>query len=207
MKVLRSRTINAVRAPQIEGVITGVQSARSRYNSTCPFSGVLGLSNRVAFGRRAFRLPGRLRMKVCTACNVSQPLANFNKMKRRSDGLDPRCRTCEQERCRAWRGNHPGYDSARAKKRPSIMAASKAQRRAKAAGTGGSFTFRQWEALLAKFDYCCAACGERRKLQVDHIVPLCKGGTSYISNIQPLCGPCNRRKRHSIVDFRLAVRA
>ena len=33
-----------------------------------------------------------------------------------------------------------------------------------------------------------------RAFQVDHKVPLSKGGTSHIDNLQAVCGPCNRSK-------------
>jgi 5-methylcytosine-specific restriction protein A len=38
-------------------------------------------------------------------------------------------------------------------------------------------------------------------LEADHVVPLTKGGSNDISNIQPLCGTCNRRKFVNIVDY------
>ena len=42
----------------------------------------------------------------------------------------------------------------------------------------------------------CAACGCRDKpLDVDHILPVSKGGTDEISNLQALCFTCNRQKR------------
>lgn len=40
----------------------------------------------------------------------------------------------------------------------------------------------------------CAACGSAEDLVVDHIVPIVRGGSSDISNLQALCAPCNRSK-------------
>jgi hypothetical protein len=40
----------------------------------------------------------------------------------------------------------------------------------------------------------CAACGKTEDLVVDHIVPIVRGGSSDISNLQALCAPCNRSK-------------
>lgn len=46
--------------------------------------------------------------------------------------------------------------------------------------------------------YVCAGCGEvfptRLFLQVDHIVPMAKGGLSVPDNLQVLCKTCNQRK-------------
>ena len=46
--------------------------------------------------------------------------------------------------------------------------------------------------------YVCAGCGEvfptRLFLQVDHIVPIAKGGLSVPENLQVLCRTCNQRK-------------
>jgi 5-methylcytosine-specific restriction endonuclease McrA len=40
----------------------------------------------------------------------------------------------------------------------------------------------------------CACCRNRRKLTVDHIVPLVRGGSNWPSNLQMLCKPCNSSK-------------
>ena len=48
----------------------------------------------------------------------------------------------------------------------------------------------------------CLACGEVRKLSVDHVVPLTKGGSCWPDNLQPLCRPCNSSKRDQTIDYR-----
>lgn len=40
----------------------------------------------------------------------------------------------------------------------------------------------------------CGKTGKKAKLQVDHIVPLAKGGSNDLSNLQALCARCNQRK-------------
>ena len=58
----------------------------------------------------------------------------------------------------------------------------------------GSFTAAQWLRKCADYSNRCARCKKPRPLTADHIIPVSKGGTSYIENIQPLCGSCNSSK-------------
>lgn len=67
---------------------------------------------------------------------------------------------------------------------------------------GVPFTEAEWVILCARYDHCCLACGERKPLSVDHVVPISRGGSSDISNVQPLCLDCNRRKNARTIDYR-----
>ena len=44
----------------------------------------------------------------------------------------------------------------------------------------------------------CVKCGSRRNLEYDHIVPVSKGGSNTVRNIELLCEACNRSKSASI---------
>jgi 5-methylcytosine-specific restriction endonuclease McrA len=74
------------------------------------------------------------------------------------------------------------------------MAFLKARRYVRQRGAEGSHTLTDWNSLKAKFNNRCAKCGESKPLTKDHIIPLSKGGSDYIENIQPLCRNCNSRK-------------
>jgi 5-methylcytosine-specific restriction endonuclease McrA len=81
------------------------------------------------------------------------------------------------------------------------------KRRTAKTKAGGSFSATEWKALCKKYKYKCLCCGRKRKLTADHVIPVSKGGTSNISNIQPLCGPCNSRKRDKTIDYRKGTHA
>ena len=42
----------------------------------------------------------------------------------------------------------------------------------------------------------------KKKLTVDHIVPVSLGGKNTIDNLQPLCLTCNSKKHNKIIDYR-----
>jgi tetratricopeptide (TPR) repeat protein len=44
----------------------------------------------------------------------------------------------------------------------------------------------------------CVNCGSEEELEYDHTIPVAKGGSSTIQNIQILCKKCNRKKSASI---------
>ena len=48
--------------------------------------------------------------------------------------------------------------------------------------------------VLNRDKFQCCSCGSRENLEVDHIIPLAKGGANDLSNLQTLCSVCNRRK-------------
>jgi len=67
---------------------------------------------------------------------------------------------------------------------------------------GGEFTDYEWESLCEQYKYRCLSCGKKTKLTADHIIPVSKGGTSNIDNIQPLCKSCNSSKGTKSTDYR-----
>lgn len=67
---------------------------------------------------------------------------------------------------------------------------------------GGNFSAEEWFDLCDKYDNICLCCRQSKPLTVDHIIPLSKGGTNDISNIQPLCISCNSKKKTKTIDYR-----
>lgn len=68
---------------------------------------------------------------------------------------------------------------------------------------GGSYTPDEWLELLEFYKHRCLFPGcENTNLTPDHVVPLSKGGTNTIENIQPLCRHHNATKYIDIIDYR-----
>jgi hypothetical protein len=94
-----------------------------------------------------------------------------------------------------------------AKKNPEKVRIAKANNRrkrrvARYAGRG-NFTAQEFKELCERYGNRCLRCGDMEAVvEADHVVPLTRGGLDDISNIQPLCGYCNRRKFVEIVDYR-----
>ncbi len=88
------------------------------------------------------------------------------------------------------------------KNRPEQTNARKQRRRAKLLEVGGSYSAKEWNELKRKYGNLCLCCREEKPLTVDHVIPLSKGGTNDIDNIQPLCVSCNSRKGTKEIDYR-----
>lgn len=91
---------------------------------------------------------------------------------------------------RRHKKNNPNYELATRNKR--------------IASNGGFHSNGEWENVKAQYNWTCPGCKKKEpeiKLTKDHIIPLSKGGSDNIENIQPLCQPCNSRKNTQIVRY------
>lgn len=125
----------------------------------------------------------------------------------------PRCLSCEKtlgnryaKRCNACNGktrrgtNHPNWKGGVSKDRGFYGR----KRRARKASVGGKHTYKDWIELKLIYKNACANCKKKEPkvfLTVDHIIPLSKGGSNNIDNIQPLCGSCNSKKHDKTIRY------
>jgi 5-methylcytosine-specific restriction endonuclease McrA len=114
-------------------------------------------------------------------------------------------------RSKTWRGQNPerwsGYSAAWAKRNPRKAANNASSRRALLRGNGVSVvTHRDIDRLVNRFDGKCAYCQDRPFEQLDHIIPVSRGGRHSIGNLLPACQPCNISKFASLqVEWRHRV--
>lgn len=70
-------------------------------------------------------------------------------------------------------------------------------RRAVEYNSEGSLEFEDYFLIFEKHDYKCPYCNAdvQNNFHLDHIVPLTKGGSSWVDNFQALCPFCNLSKK------------
>lgn len=146
--------------------------------------------------------------------HTEQRKENSRKWREGNRKRDKRRNRLYQRRNKMWRrvyldANRPKTAEQQRRyheKKPSMRQAINQRRRARLMAVPGSYTPAEWDALCVFYDHTCLCCGRREpeiKLTADHVVPLSKGGSNGISNIQPLCQSCNSRKHTATIDFRI----
>jgi 5-methylcytosine-specific restriction endonuclease McrA len=138
--------------------------------------------------QKRWREKNRKKMNVAVAAWAKK---NKKRIKENNAARYKRDKARIAARNKKYRKDNPEAARARVHKRRSIKAQS-----------GGSYTVTEWKNLCKSYGNRCLCCRKKTKLTADHIIPIAKGGTSNISNIQPLCMPCNAKKHTSIQDFR-----
>jgi 5-methylcytosine-specific restriction endonuclease McrA len=117
-------------------------------------------------------------------------------VRRRREENPNEWRKTVRERTRRWRANNPDAERA-----------IKARRRAKELNAEGTFTAADVREIGKLQRNRCARCREAlkgKKVHLDHITPLARGGQNDRRNLQLLCAPCNLSKgdRDPIDDMR-----
>jgi 5-methylcytosine-specific restriction endonuclease McrA len=75
-------------------------------------------------------------------------------------------------------------------------------RRRVLARAAGSFTQAEWDTVIAHYGRRCLRCNATERITIDHIIPLSKGGSNTVDNLQPLCHSCNSSKGSKHIDYR-----
>lgn len=110
-------------------------------------------------------------------------------------------------RGRKWAAENPEKRAASSQKwkqsHPEVVNATSHRHRTRKTEADGSYTAAEWKALVEHYGGKCLCCGrDNIKLSADHVIPVAKGGSSNIDNIQPLCKSCNSRKGDKTINYR-----
>jgi hypothetical protein len=93
------------------------------------------------------------------------------------------------------------YNREYRKQHPEHSVVYKARRRGRLIGRG-EFSTKEWRELCAQYENRCLSCQKEARLTPDHVIPLARGGSNTIDNIQPLCLLCNKKKYLKTTDYR-----
>lgn len=119
------------------------------------------------------------RKKRCNSC--------YTKWKRASS---PAYVKKEKDRQNRYYSTEKGRESRRSTVR---------KRRAILANVEATLTKEEWQEILKHFDYKCAYCKSAKKIEMDHVFPISKGGTHTANNVVPACRKCNSSKGNKVL--------
>lgn len=102
---------------------------------------------------------------------------------------DPAYAKRERERLKKYADTDKGKETQRAIVR---------RRRAKQAQAEYPLTSKEWQIVLDKYGRKCVYCGSKKKIEMDHVVPLSKGGKHSMQNVLPACRSCNAEKNNKL---------
>lgn len=163
-------------------------------------------------------------LKRCKRCEELKPTTEYSVHATHWDRLSHVCKTCENDQSRQYYSATAEQHRERERKayqknRSTRLARGKAWRKnnptasraiwhrykSRKLNAPGSFTTAEWERLRDFYapDGRCLCCKQVRPLTMDHVVPLFRGGSNGIGNIQPLCQSCNSAKGDErFIDYR-----
>jgi 5-methylcytosine-specific restriction endonuclease McrA len=143
--------------------------------------------------------------KVCSdACRLDARKKSKNAYKKTDKGIASRKRWQSSDR---FKENEKMYRQKPRAKRKLLEAqgrylmlnseARERRRRASSLHQKKKHSLKEWWTKISS--YGCKNCGVSEDLTIDHIIPMSKGGSDNIANLQCLCRSCNSVKGDKIV--------
>ena len=149
--------------------------------------------------------------KPCSRCKQIKPFTEFNKKASTPTGYNTACRACAnemkrnltpQQRARKqlmkrnWDANNLDkvkmMNTSAYKNKPEMFINNASKRYAKIKNVDRRLIRAiELKSLKAK---PCIYCGSTKQIEIDHIIPIARGGRHSIGNLAPACRACNRSK-------------
>lgn len=139
--------------------------------------------------------------QTCRDKNTARINPERNRAKVRAWLAIPGNKESASQRINAWHRAHPESSTWR-KKHPDLHRQSRRNAKARRKNALGYSTAEQVAARVAMWGGKCWMCGESWE-QIDHVIPLSRGGTNWPANLRPACAECNNRKNGN--DHRMYI--
>lgn len=140
--------------------------------------------------------------KKCFTCGEVKPVSDFNKHPQGTGGVGSNCRLCLSVKSREWFAKNPEYRSEWNTNNAERKLADVHRRRAIKMDVDADLIDRR--AVFERDNNACQLCGDPMDMSkktphplaptIDHIVPISRGGTHTMDNIQSAHFHCNISK-------------
>jgi 5-methylcytosine-specific restriction endonuclease McrA len=155
--------------------------------------------------------PAKARAAASAAANPERVSANAKKRyAEKRDELASKARAAyaanpqaAKDRVVQWKTSHPerwreiqraaGAKYQRAN--PAVSREIVRRRQLRLSSIEKTLTANEWHSICSFYGWGCAYCGDtERKITIDHVVPISRGGNHAADNVVPCCKPCNCAK-------------
>ena len=134
-------------------------------------------------------------MKICKKCNQEKENNFYYKSNRNKDGLYSYCKTCSNNTTLQWKKNNIEKNKQIIKRyKKNNVEKDREYSRYRHYRKKRKIFYISKKELKKIYSSNCVICNSKDNIQVDHIIPLSRGGTHSIGNLQPLCRSCNCKK-------------
>ena len=154
-------------------------------------------------------------VKVCTKCEIEKPVGDFYKQPRRRTGLSCWCRACSKIAAAKWtaanRERHKALIARWSAENPDRIKEyrDKGYRmRVARMAEAPTFTITEKDRRRLQSGSCAVPGCRDTNIETDHVIPVARGGSHGIGNLQSLCRSHNQSKRDRLwIEFRAYLAA